>query len=65
MIKSLTGFGNIDINDESTQLNIIIRSVNSRFLDIKFRGIELKSKVGNGYTAGNPKIIKGKCTNSD
>ncbi|MBU0529408.1 YicC family protein [bacterium] len=45
MIKSLTGFGNVELNDESTQLNIIIRSVNSRFLDIKFRGIDLNPKL--------------------
>jgi len=45
MIKSLTGFGNVEINDETNQLNIIIRSVNSRFLDIKFRGIDLNPKL--------------------
>jgi len=45
MIKSLTGFGNVEINDEPNQLNIIIRSVNSRFLDIKFRGIDLNPKL--------------------
>jgi len=45
MIKSLTGFGNVELNDESSQLNIIIRSVNSRFLDIKFRGIDLNPKL--------------------
>jgi uncharacterized protein YicC (UPF0701 family) len=45
MIKSLTGFGNVDINDESNQLNIIIRTVNSRFLDIKIRGIDLNPKL--------------------
>ena len=44
MIKSLTGFGNVELKDESSQLNIIIRSVNSRFLDIKFRGIDLNPK---------------------
>lgn len=45
MIKSLTGFGNVDISDESNQLNIIIRTVNSRFLDIKIRGIDLNPKL--------------------
>ena len=45
MIKSLTGFGNVDINDESKQLNIILRSVNSRFLHIKLRGIDLNPKL--------------------
>ncbi len=45
MIKSLTGFGNIELKEESAQLNIIIRTVNSRFLDIKFRGIDLNPKL--------------------
>lgn len=45
MIKSLTGFGDIELMEESTQLNIIIRTVNSRFLDIKFRGIDLNPKL--------------------
>ncbi len=45
MIKSLTGFGSVELNDESYQLNIIIRTINSRFLDIKFRGIDLNPKL--------------------
>ena len=45
MIKSLTGFGNVEINSESNQINIIIRTVNSRFLDIKIRGIDLNPKL--------------------
>ena len=45
MIKSLTGFGSVELNDDSYQLNIIIRTVNSRFLDIKFRGIDLNPKL--------------------
>ena len=45
MIKSLTGFGNVEISYESNQLNIIIRTVNSRFLDIKIRGIDLNPKL--------------------
>jgi len=45
MIKSLTGFGNVEINNESNQINIIIRTVNSRFLDIKIRGIDLNPKL--------------------
>ena len=45
MIKSLTGFGNVEINSESSQINIIIRTVNSRFLDIKIRGIDLNPKL--------------------
>ncbi len=45
MIKSLTGFGNVELNDESSQINIIIRTVNSRFLEIKFRGIDIDPKL--------------------
>ncbi|MEE8478738.1 MAG: YicC/YloC family endoribonuclease [Candidatus Neomarinimicrobiota bacterium] len=45
MIKSLTGFGSVELNDESYQVNIIIRTINSRFLDIKFRGIDLNPKL--------------------
>lgn len=45
MIKSLTGFGSVEFNDEFYQINIIIRTVNSRFLDIKFRGIDLNPKL--------------------
>lgn len=45
MIKSLTGFGSVELNDGSNQINIIIRTVNSRFLDIKFRGIDLHPKL--------------------
>jgi len=45
MIKSLTGFGNVEINNDSNQINIIIRTVNSRFLDIKIRGIDLNPKL--------------------
>ncbi len=45
MIKSLTGFGSVEFNDEFYQINIIIRTVNSRFLDIKFRGIDLNTKL--------------------
>ena len=45
MIKSLTGFGNVEITNESSQINIIVRTVNSRFLDIKIRGIDLNPKL--------------------
>jgi len=45
MIKSLTGFGNTTINNKSDQLSITVRAVNARFLDIKFRGIELNPEV--------------------
>ena len=42
MIKSLTGFGSVEVSDKSNQLTVLIRSVNSRFLDIKIRGIDLE-----------------------
>ncbi len=45
MIKSLTGFGSVELNGETYQINIIIRTVNSRFLDIKYRGIDLNPKL--------------------
>jgi uncharacterized protein (TIGR00255 family) len=45
MIKSLTGFGSAELNGEAYQINIIIRTVNSRFLDIKIRGIDLNPKL--------------------
>jgi uncharacterized protein (TIGR00255 family) len=45
MIKSLTGFGSVELNNESYQISIIIRTINSRFLDIKFRGIDLNPKL--------------------
>lgn len=45
MIKSLTGFGSVELNGKSYQLNIIIRTINSRFLDMKFRGIDLNPKL--------------------
>ncbi len=45
MIQSLTGFGSVELNGEAYQINIIIRTVNSRFLDIKIRGIEINPKL--------------------
>ena len=41
MIKSMTGFGVGAISIGSDRYNIEIRSVNARFLDIKFKGIQL------------------------
>ena len=41
MIKSMTGFGVGAISTGSDRYNIEIRSVNARFLDIKFKGIQL------------------------
>jgi len=42
MIKSLTGFGSVEISDKSNQLTVLIRSVNSRYLDVKLRGIDIE-----------------------
>ena len=41
MIKSMTGFGVGAMSTGSDRYNIEIRSVNSRFLDIKFKGLQL------------------------
>ena len=41
MIKSMTGFGFSTISTGLDKYSIEIRSVNSRFLDIKFKGIQL------------------------
>lgn len=41
MIKSLTGFGSVEVSTKSNQLTVVVRSINARFLDVKFRGIDL------------------------
>ena len=41
MIKSMTGFGISSISYGGDRYNIEIRSVNSRFLDTKFKGVQL------------------------
>ena len=58
MIKSMTGFGVGTISAGSDKYNIEIRSVNSRFLDIKFKGIQLdlpveESKPYRGFLNNN------------
>ena len=45
MILSMTGFGHSVIDTESGQLSATIRSVNSRYLDIKIRGLHIEPKV--------------------
>ena len=50
MIKSMTGFGVGTISTGSDKYNIEIRSVNSRFLDIKFKGIQLDLSVEDEIT---------------
>jgi len=57
MIKSLTGFGSVELNDESNQINITIRTVNSRFLDVKLRGIDLNPKLEAGIRKEVQKLL--------
>jgi uncharacterized protein (TIGR00255 family) len=42
MIKSMTGYGRANLESDGGQIIITVRSVNSRFLDLKIRGIELE-----------------------
>jgi len=57
MIKSLTGFGSIELSNESNQINITIRTVNSRFLDVKLRGIDLNPKLEAGIRKEVQKLL--------
>jgi len=45
MILSMTGFGHSVIDTEVGQLSASVRSVNSRYLDIKIRGLNIDPKV--------------------
>jgi len=45
MILSMTGFGHSVIDTEVGQLSASVRSVNSRYLDIKIRGLSIDPKV--------------------
>ena len=45
MILSMTGFGHAVIDTEVGQLSASVRSVNSRYLDIKIRGVNIDPKV--------------------
>ena len=47
MLKSMTGFGQGFLIQDENKLNIEIKSVNSRFLEIKFRGIRLDFSIEN------------------
>jgi uncharacterized protein (TIGR00255 family) len=42
MIKSMTGYGRVNLESNGGQIIITIRSVNSRYLDLKIRGVELE-----------------------
>ena len=45
MISSMTGFGRAVIDTDAGQLSASIRSVNSRYLDVKIRGLNLEPEV--------------------
>ena len=45
MIKSMTGFGRASVGRGQNKIDAEIRSVNSRFLEIKIRGINLEPSV--------------------
>ena len=45
MIKSMTGFGRASVGRGQNKIDAEIRSVNSRFLEIKIRGISLEPSV--------------------
>ncbi|GIT74909.1 MAG: hypothetical protein Ct9H300mP29_9030 [Candidatus Neomarinimicrobiota bacterium] len=45
MILSMTGFGRAVIDTDVGQLSASIRSVNSRYLDVKIRGLNFEPEV--------------------
>ncbi len=45
MIKSMTGYGQSSFKQKSHQINLEIRTVNSRFLDYKIRGYSINPNV--------------------
>ena len=45
MIKSMTGYGIGTLSQGPNKYNIEIKSVNARFLDIRFRGLQLDLSV--------------------
>ncbi len=45
MIKSMTGYGRNTATKKHTQVTVRVRSVNSRFLDLKVRGTELEPEL--------------------
>ena len=47
MIKSMTGFGISSLLNKDFKCNIEIRSVNARFIEIKFKGTQLDLLVEN------------------
>ena len=47
MIKSMTGFGRSFSSNDENEFQIEIKSVNSRFLEVKFRGYQLEVIIEN------------------
>ena len=45
MIKSMTGFGRGSAKSKEGQINVEIRSLNSRYIDLKFLGYKLSSET--------------------
>ena len=45
MIKSMTGFGRASYGRGDSKIDVEIRTVNSRYLEIKFRGVLLDPNV--------------------
>ena len=41
MLKSMTGFGRSIAGESQNKIEVQIKSVNSRFLDLKFRGLNI------------------------
>ena len=56
MIKSMTGFGLSSVTNGDNTYNIEIKSVNGRFLETKFKGIQLEMSIENEIK----RIIKAK-----
>ena len=45
MIKSMTGYGRASVKGRGQKINVEIKSLNSRYLDIKFLGININPKI--------------------
>lgn len=60
MIKSMTGFSSLTKENETARVNVTVRSVNHRFLDIQIRGThvvheqerEIRELVQSGFSRG-------------
>ncbi len=49
MIKSMTGFGRGSEKNSSGQINVEIKSLNSRYLDLKFSGFSLPQEIEDNF----------------